>query len=144
MAPAPAPAPAPVVHILRPAIATKVRGFGSLDAVSGGVHAGDRVVAYFELGGWTAPAGADGKRLLRVEYSLRLRDAQGDAVWAEGPVVASDASRSEPRDVFITRLVRVPATLPAGAYVLEIQASDPATGASDTQEVRLQVRASQR
>jgi hypothetical protein len=141
---APAPAPAPAVQILRPAVATKVRGFGSLDPVVGGVLAGRAVVAYFELGGWTAPVGADGKHLLRVEYSLRLRDERGDAVWTEGPIVASDASRTEPRDQFIARLMRIPATLPAGSYVLDIQASDPSTGATAKAEVRLQVRASQR
>jgi hypothetical protein len=134
----------PSVQILHAAIASKVRGFGNLDAVNGAVQAGKQVVAYFELGGWTAPVGADGKHTVRVEYSLRLLDAARSRIWTEGPIAATDSSRSEPRDLYIAKVVRIPATLPAGSYVLEIEAADPATGASALADVRLQVRAPQR
>lgn len=143
-APAPVPVPAPAVQILRPVVASKVRGFGNLDVVSGPVQAGRQVVAYFELGGWTAPIGADGKHVVRVDYSLRLLDAQRSRIWTEGPISATDSSRAEPRDLYIARVLRIPATLPAGNYVLEIEAIDPASGASAVSDVRLQVRAAAR
>ena len=134
--------PPPAVHVLRPALATKVRGFGDLDAAGpSALRAGDRVVAYFELGDWTAPVDADGRHVLRVRYSLRLRDASGTVVWTDGPIDATDAQRVVRHDLFITHLVRLPATLPAGQYAMEFEGTDPATGATDVATVRFGLKA---
>lgn len=129
------PAAKPVVPDPKPIflghsnIASKVRGFGDLQAIDPPVvHAGDRFVAYFELGNWSVATEPEGLYAVRVSYKLTLKDFNQLPVWTEGPLTARDTSRTAPRDLFITRLVKLPASLPAGGYSLVIDATDDATG----------------
>ncbi|MFO0961706.1 MAG: hypothetical protein U0625_02235 [Phycisphaerales bacterium] len=119
------------VRILRPALASKVRGFANLTRIDPpNVHPGDRFIVYFELGNWSVVPDTEGRHVVRATYTLSIQDQQGHEIWSEGPLMARDAARTPPQDLFITRMVRIPASLPVGLYTLVIDATDGANGAN--------------
>ena len=66
-------------------------------------------------------------------------DSQDNPVWKDGPYDATQSSPTPVSDLFITRLVRIPATLPPGEYRLRIDAMDVASGSEATVSTPLRV-----
>ena len=149
--PAPAVVPAPVVvpptppapepPAKQPAIGTlsmasKVRGFGDIEPIdAGSLRAGDRFLAYVELMHWPFVAGIGDRMTAHARYMLRIEDAKGTVIWKEGPFDAIHSSPVPTDELFITRMVKLPRTIPAGSYNLVVAATDMATGAET--DVRL-------
>jgi hypothetical protein len=149
--PAPVVAPAPVVvppappapepPAKQPAIGTlsmasKVRGFGDIEPIdAGSLRAGDRFLAYVELMHWPFVAGIGDRMTAHARYMLRIEDAKGTVIWKEGPFDAIHSSPVPTDELFITRMVKLPRTIPAGSYSLVVAATDMATGAET--DVRL-------
>jgi hypothetical protein len=136
----PAP-PAPEQPAKQPAIGTlsmasKVRGFGDIEPIdAGSLRAGDRFLAYVELMHWPFVAGIGDRMTAHARYMLRIEDAKGTAIWKEGPFDAIHSSPVPTDELFITRMVKLPRTIPAGSYSLVVAATDMATGAET--DVRL-------
>ena len=149
--PAPAVVPAPVVVPPAPpapeqpakqpalgklSMASKVRGFGDIEPIdAGSLRAGDRFLAYVELMHWPFVAGIGDRMTAHARYMLRIEDAKGTAIWKEGPFDAIHSSPVPTDELFITRMVKLPRTIPAGSYTLVVAATDMATGAKT--DVRL-------
>jgi len=133
--PAPAPpAKQPVLGKL--SMASKVRGFGDIEPIdAGSLRAGDRFLAYVELMHWPFVAGIGDRMTAHARYMLRIEDAKGTAIWKEGPFDAIHSSPVPTDELFITRMVKLPRTIPAGSYTLVVAATDMATGAKT--DVRL-------
>ena len=136
----PAP-PAPEPPAKQPAIgklsmASKVRGFGDIEPIdAGSLRAGDRFLAYVELMHWPVVAGIGDRMTAHARYMLRIEDAKGTVIWKEGPFDAIHSSPVPTDELFITRMVKLPRTIPAGSYTLVVAATDMATGAET--DVRL-------
>ena len=136
----PAP-PAPEPPAKQPAIgklsmASKVRGFGDIEPIdAGSLRAGDRFLAYVELMHWPFVAGIGDRMTAHARYMLRIEDAKGTVIWKEGPFDAIHSSPVPTDELFITRMVKLPRTIPAGSYTLVVAATDMATGAET--DVRL-------
>jgi hypothetical protein len=136
----PAP-PAPEPPAKQPAIGTlsmasKVRGFGDIEPIdAGSLRAGDRFLAYVELMHWPFVAGIGDRMTAHARYMLRIEDAKGTVIWKEGPFDAIHSSPVPTDELFITRMVKLPRTIPAGSYSLVVAATDMATGAET--DVRL-------
>lgn len=113
-------------------IVSKVRTLGDFDRVPGSrVAAGGRFIAYAELAEWsTAPVDAAGTKVrAEARFTIRILDAQGLPVLSEGPYESSHVTEPPLADLFVARVVRLPATLPPGAYTVEFEAIDTANGA---------------
>jgi hypothetical protein len=136
----PAP-PAPAPPAKQPALGTlsmasKVRGFGDIEPIdAGSLRAGDRFLAYVELMHWPFVAGIGDRMTAHARYMLRIEDAKGTVIWKEGPFDAIHSSPVPTDELFITRMVKLPRTIPAGSYNLVVAATDMATGAKT--DVRL-------
>ncbi len=136
----PAP-PAPEPPAKQPAIgklsmASKVRGFGDIEPIdAGSLRAGDRFLAYVELMHWPFVAGIGDRITAHARYMLRIEDAKGTVIWKEGPFDAIHSSPVPTDELFITRMVKLPRTIPAGSYSLVVAATDMANGAET--DVRL-------
>ncbi len=131
-APAPPAVPAAptVATIHRPALATRVSAFAEVTALDPAVvAAGGRVIVYFELAGWQSPAREDGQFVTEATYAIQVLDETGHPVWSDVPQRAKDVSRTVRTDLYVTRLIALPATLPPGKYAMRIVANDTANGA---------------
>lgn len=135
------PAPQPQPPAKQPALgklsmASKVRGFGDIEPIdAGSLRAGDRFLAYVELMHWPFVAGIGDRMTAHARYMLRIEDAKGTVIWKEGPFDAIHSSPVPTDELFITRMVKLPRTIPAGSYNLVVAATDMATGAET--DVRL-------
>jgi hypothetical protein len=145
-APAPAPVPAPeaepakVPALANLSMASKVRGFGDIEPLGDGdLFPGDRFVAYIELIDWPFVAGIGDRVRAHARYTLTIVDAGGTGIWKEGPIDAMQSSASPTSDLFVTRMVRLPKTIPAGDYRLRFDAVDMATGARTTMAIPFRV-----
>ena len=144
--PAPAPAPAPaaepvkVPSLANLSMASKVRGFGDVEPLGDGdLRAGDRFLAYIELVDWPFVAGIGDRVRAHARYTLTIVDSGGTGIWKEGPVDAMQSSASPTSELFVTRMVRLPKTIPAGDYNLRFDAVDMATGARTTMALPFRV-----
>ena len=141
-APAPEPAPAPPVELRHMTIASKVRAFGDVVAIApASKSAGSSFIAYVELANWPTRPAAGGKVTALVRYDVRILDADGLPAASFGPFTASHTAPPPVVDNFVARVVKVPATLPPGRYAVEIDATDPETGARARTTAALEVTA---
>ena len=76
-----------------------------------------------------------------MRYELRILDADGLPAASFGPFTASHTAPPPVVDNFVARVVKVPATLPPGRYAVEIDATDPETGARARTTAALEVTA---
>lgn len=89
----------------------------------------NRVLIYVELENFHHEPTADGKFEVKLEQSVELYDATGEAtVWRQGPVELIDVSRNKRRDFFIVFPIDLPARLTAGGYRLKVRVADKHTG----------------
>jgi hypothetical protein len=151
--PRPAPAPnAPDAAPARPrrapaelrrlTVASKVRGFGDLDPLGGSrVRTGGRFIAYVELVNWPSSPAGDRRATANASYVVRLVDANGLPVATLGPYQSSHTAEEPLVDLYVARVVAVPATLPPGPYSVEVEATDPVTGVKARASVPLAVTA---
>ena len=117
-------------------MASKVRGFGDIEPIdAGSLRAGDRFLAYVELTHWPFVAGIGDRMTAHARYMLRIEDAKGTVIWKEGPFDAMHSSPVPTDELFITRMVKLPRTIPAGSYNLVVAATDMSSGAQT--DVRL-------
>lgn len=121
-------------------MASKVRGFGDVEPLGDGdLRAGDRFLAYIELVDWPFVAGIGDRVRAHARYTLTIVDSGGTGIWKEGPVDAMQSSASPTSELFVTRMVRLPKTIPAGDYNLRFDAVDMATGARTTMALPFRV-----
>jgi hypothetical protein len=138
--PAPKVEPAKVPALANLSMASKVRGFGDIEPLGDGdLFPGDRFVAYIELIDWPFVAGIGDRVRAHARYTLTIVDAGGTGIWKEGPIDAMQSSASPTSDLFVTRMVRLPKTIPAGDYRLRFDAVDMATGARTTMAIPFRV-----
>lgn len=113
------------IRILR--LCSEVRGFGNYEPIetpnfSAG-HATEFVV-YCELEGFVSDRDDEGQFISRFDIHTQVLTRAGDSVLDLKDHDVVDRCRNRRRDCFIPRLVRLPATLSPGEYVLKVAIAD--------------------
>lgn len=125
--------------VRRTCFASKVRGWGDLDAFDEPRFVpGQDVLVYFELDnldGIESPRGF----CTRVETSLRLVDASGGVVEAWSFPVVEDRADSPRTDYFVRYVVRVPADATTGNHRLEATIIDAVSSKTVAASLPLEV-----
>ncbi len=136
---------APPIRISNLVLCQRVQGYGVYDPRHGhGFMAGTKpsFVLYVELEDFQIQAMSDGLHEVRLAQELRLYTETGTTVWEQPPVRIVDASRNRRRDFFTTQVVRMPATLGVGRYLLSLTVTDEIGNAMDETKIPLEVVAS--
>jgi len=125
--------------VRRACFASKVRGWGNLDAFDEPRFLpGQDVLVYFELDnldGIESPRGF----CTRVETSLRLLDAAGDVAEEWSFPVVEDRADSPRTDYFVRYVVRVPADATMGNHRLEATIIDAVSSKRVATSIPLEV-----
>ncbi|MFO0782860.1 MAG: hypothetical protein U0636_04170 [Phycisphaerales bacterium] len=123
------------------ALATRVKSYGQVTPLDPAqLPPSGRAIVYFELQGWKPVVRDDGMQLTEVHYTVQLLDNSGAPVWSDMLQKAKDVSRAERKDLYVTRLLTVPASMVPGKYSLRVVASDPATGEEASAVIPLEVK----
>lgn len=139
-APADEPPPAPTLANLR--MGSKVRAFGEIDPLGdGNLVPGGRFLAYVELANWPFVPGIGDRVRAHARCTITVVDAGGTTVLRDGPIDATQSSATPMADLFVTRIVRLPASIKPGTYRLIFDATDMATGIQSTVSLPFQVKA---
>jgi hypothetical protein len=104
------------------AICRAVRGFGQFDEIEPAVFPAGRAnefVTYAEIRGFESERAESGEFESRFSMKTTVLNRIGDVALAIDDDSIIDRCRTRRRDCFIPRLVRLPATLPPGEYVVK-------------------------
>lgn len=108
-------------------LCSSVQGFGQyVEARPDAFVTGQPVefVLYCEVAGFTSQEEADGAWISRFDLRTEVLTPAGDALTTLDDHDIVDRCRSRRRDCFIPRLVRLPATLSPGPYVVRVTLTD--------------------
>jgi len=123
-------------------MASKVRAFGEIDPLGdGNLVPGGRFLAYVELANWPFVPGIGDRVRAHARCTITVVDAGGTTVLRDGPIDATQSSATPMADLFVTRIVRLPASIKPGTYRLIFDATDMATGIQSTVSLPFQVKA---
>jgi hypothetical protein len=116
--------------------------FDSTTFLAGAEHP---MIVYVELDHFrSVPDQNTGGFQVRLTQELELfNESDGLAVWRQPAVEILDRSRNRRRDFFVVQLVKLPARLSVGKYVLKVRINDQNGGSVDESSVPLQVVADQ-
>lgn len=131
------------VSIPRMALVTKVSSYGDYELISPPVFkAGNEIHAYLytEVANFRCePVDGDRLRTLLGER-VQVFNAAGTVVWERHEKNIEDKVRTPRRDFFIPFPLRLPATLPAGDYVLKVTIEDHIGGTTDQQRLSFTIQ----
>ena len=110
----------------------RVNGFGVYDAFEKNVFLAAReapMIVYAELDRFKSVKGADDSYVVTLSQEIVLyNESDGLAVWRQPAVEVVDKSRNQRRDFFVVQLIRLPARLSVGKYVLKVRIIDTQAG----------------
>lgn len=115
---------------------TSVNSFGDYEAVSPArFPAGQpvHVFCYVEIANFHSEPTTDGRLRTVLSAKLEVFDATGQVIWQRSVPTIEDRSRTPRRDFFVPLEVKLPATLPAGEYVLKVTIEDKLGATTDQQ-----------
>jgi hypothetical protein len=123
-------------------MASKVRAFGQIDPLGDGdIVPGGRFLAYVELVDWPFVPGIGDRVRAHARFTISVVDSGGTTALREGPIDATQSSAAPMAELFVTRMVRLPAAIKPGTYRLIFDATDMATGIQSTVSLPFQVKA---
>ena len=103
-----------------------VRAFGVYEPIDPRFVAGQvaTVVLYSEVENFKSALMNDGKWQTRLAFEVRLYTELGMEVWSEKSENVTDSSRRRRTDFFVNKMIRLPANLTVGRYVLKATVRD--------------------
>ena len=122
----------PVVSSL--ALCRKVVAFGVYEEMSDTEFVAGRTaqaIVYAQIDNLRSEETEDGEFLTRFATRLELLTAEGESVWRHEEPEIVDLCRRKRRDFFIALRIKLPATLPAGNYVMKLLVEDLLSGRAD-------------
>ncbi len=131
----------PVV-ISKLALVTAVNSFGDYKAVNPPLFPKGRpvhVFCYCEIRNFHSEPTQDGRLRTLLAASLEVFDATGKIVWQQSMPQCEDLAYTPRRDFFWPLEVKLPATLPAGDYVLKVTIEDKLGATTDQQRLTLTI-----
>ena len=124
-------------------LCTRVEGFGVYDELaSRSLLAGREhpMIVYVELEGFESGELLDGRYEVRLTEEVILHSEADDlVVWRQPEYPVVDHSWKRRRDFFLVQLIRLPARLTVGKYLLKVRVTDQANQSVDEAVVRLEV-----
>lgn len=125
----------------------RVRGYGVYEPFESRVFLAGRehpVIVYAELNNYRVAETADQQYEVRLAQELVLyNESDGLAVWKQPRVEIVDQSRNRRRDFFVVQMIRLPARLNVGKYLLKVRITDQHGGSLDEVTLPIQVVADQ-
>ena len=103
-------------------LCSKVDSFGRyepIDPAAFKVAAEHPVVLYCEVDHFASKLDAQGQWRTRLTWDAALFDESGKKVWTGKTTEVDDLSRNRRRDFFAAKVIRLPATLGVGRYLLK-------------------------
>ncbi len=91
---------------------------------------GQRVqtIVYSEIDNLSSEVGADGMHRTVLGTHLEVLTVNGETVWQDEQPEIVDRCKRKRRDFFVAQRVTLPATLPAGDYILKVFVEDKLSG----------------
>lgn len=116
-------------------LCTRVDGYGVYEAFNSTTFVAGRerpAIVYIELDDFEAERTAEGGHEVRLRQEIVLYNASdGLAVWRVRPTDIVDESRNRRRDFFLVQVVKLPASLNVGKYLLKVTITDEVGEAVD-------------
>lgn len=123
------------IRIRQVKLCRRVRGYGVYDAFdSHSFLAGHEqpMIVYVELDDYQSQQAPHGQYLVRLTQEVLLyNEVDGLAVWSQPRVDIMDESRNRRQDFFLVQLIRLPAKLGVGKYLLKVRVKDVTGGSMD-------------
>ena len=103
-----------------------VRGFGNYEPIEPRFLAGQptTVVLYSEVENFTSAQVGGDKWQTRLAYEVRIYTELGMEVWSERSENVTDHARRKRTDFFVNKMIRLPANLTIGRYMLKVTVRD--------------------
>lgn len=123
-------------------LCTRVNGYGIYDEFESTRFVAGRerpAIVYIELDDYETERDGDGQHVVRLRQEIVLYNASdGLAVWRVNPTEIVDRSRNQRRDFFLVQVVRLPATLNVGRYLLKVTITDEVGQAVDEKTIPIE------
>lgn len=133
------------LRISKAALCTRVKGFGVYDEMPDATLIAGRpnpMVLYLELQNFRSIPNDASPRSFTVRLTQEVtlyNHSDGLAVWRETPVKIIDESRNQRRDFFVVQLVKLPANLSVGKYLLKTSVTDEQGGSVDELSLPIEI-----
>ena len=125
----------------------RVRGYGVYEPFETDVFLAGRkqpMIIYAELSNFTPVKSDDGRYEVHLSQDVVLyNEPDGLAVWRQPKVDIVDESRNRRRDFFVVQMIKLPARLNVGKYVLKVRINDVNGGSLDEAAIPIQFVADQ-
>jgi hypothetical protein len=107
-------------------LARRVEGFGRYEAMDARIVAGRETpaIVYCEIENFSSQLNSNQEWESNLSMEVVLFSEMGQQVFQDLPATISDTSRSRRRDFFIRKLIKLPANLTIGRYVLKVTLVD--------------------
>ena len=113
------------------ALCSRVTAFGVYDEMNAADFIAGRptqTIVYSEIGGLHAEPLDDGHFKTKLSTGLEILTNDGTLMWDREEPEITDRCRRRRTDFFIAQRITLPATLPAGDYVLKVRVEDRISG----------------
>ena len=114
------------------ALCSRIGGFGEyseFDRYAFMAHAGQQVIVYVEVDGFTSELNKQGVWVTELSQQLVIySDRDGIPVWREDWQTAVDMTNQKRRDYFQRQIVTLPKALSVGLYQLKVRLRDEQSG----------------
>lgn len=130
------------VIIPRICLVTRVSSFGDYEAITPlRFKAGQPIQAYVytEVANYHSEPTEDGRLRTLLAEKIEVFSHDGKSVWQRAESNIEDRVRTPRHDFFIPFPIRLPATLPAGEYVLKATIEDRIGGTTDQQRLTFSI-----
>lgn len=126
--------------VLHPSLCTRVDGFGVYEEASLPLppERAMTLALYCEVEGFHSRVGERAMYETRLTQNVSIVDAEGKVLWEDQPNTMVDACRNIRRDFYLARLIKLPASIPAGKHTLKLQLTDQFSGESTTADLPLE------
>jgi len=135
------------VRVTRVQLCRRVRGYGVYEPFDSRVFLSGRehpMIIYTELKNFrTIKTDEDFYQVKLQQEVVLYNESDGLAVWRQPAVDIVDESRNRRRDFFVVQMIRLPARLGVGKYVLKVRMTDAHSGSLDESTVLIQLVADQ-
>ncbi len=103
------------------------------------------MIVYVELDDFQSQESADGRHVVKLAQEVELyTDPSGTLVWAQPREELLDESRNRRRDFFVRQLIKLPANLSVGEYLIKVRVFDVNAGTVAERSVPIVLVADQR
>ncbi len=135
------------IKISTAALCRRVRGYGVYEPFESHTFLAGRaqpMIVYAELEHFHTTQNENGLYEVKLAQEVVLyNETDGLMVWQQPQVEIVDESRNQRRDFFVVQMIRLPARLTVGKYLMKVRVEDLNGGSLDEQTLPIQIVADQ-